>query len=158
MLKINNKYRYFKKTKEPTQKDFKNEQDYELAKALYDLEKKIGHLVSMNPIRDDVKLKTIKKRLPRIEIKVGATIFIERWDGNGIPDKVKVVGVKVGKTRAVVRTNKGFFVFSIWNSKKDNIPFNWTCKGKEWQKEYMKWVDGNKYFLYAETVELTTRK
>ena len=147
MLKINNKYKYFEKTKKPIRNDFKNEKDYLIAETLFKIEKITGRLICANDVENKVKLKITKTRLPNIEIKIGSTIYIERWDGNGIPDEVKVISIKASKTRAIVKTNKGFFVFSIWNSKKDNIPFKWTCKGKKWQKQYMKWVDGSRYFL-----------
>lgn len=151
MLKINNKYKYFEKTKKPLLSDFENEKDYIIAKTLFNLQKECGFLVSAKDAKNKVKLKTTKTRLPNKEIKNGNTIFVERWDGNGIPDEVKVVNIKYGKTRAVVKTNKGFFVLSIWNSKKDDIEFNWTCKDKKWEKQYKKWVDGNRYFLREKT-------
>lgn len=147
MLKINNKYIYIEKIKKPNKVDFENESDFLTAKAMFDFESFTGGLVSTSSVGEKVKLKTTKLRLPRIEIKEGSTIYIERWDGNGIPHEVKVVSVKKGKSRAIVKTDKGFFVFSIWNSKRDDIEFTWTCKGKGWEKRYKKWIDGDRYFL-----------
>jgi hypothetical protein len=88
----------------------------------------------------------------QIELKIGSTVYIERWDGNGIHKEVKIINIIRGKTRAVIKTNKGVFIFSIWNNKRDNIPFKWTCKRKTWEKKHQRWVDGCKYYLESLTL------
>jgi hypothetical protein len=147
MLKINNKFKYISKKKNPILNDFQDEVKYNIAKQIFELDKSSNGLISINVINKDFKLKSTIKRIKRFELKIGNIVFIERWDGNGIPDEVRIISIKKSISRAIIKTDKGFFIFSKWNCKKDNILFNWTCKGKEWQKNHMKWIDGDKYYL-----------
>ncbi len=147
VLKINTKYQYFEKTKKPVLGDYNNSEEFETACILYKCEKGFGGFIDINSFSKRIKLKKTKVRRKRLEINIGSTVFIDRWDGNGICDKVKVISIKAGISRVIVKTNKGVFVFSKWNSLKDNIDFKWTCKGKKWEKKNMRWINGNNYYL-----------
>lgn len=89
----------------------------------------------------------------RQRIDIGTEIDIERWDGNGTSEIVKVIGLKTSISRVFIRCNKGYFVFSEWNKSKDNIDFTWTATDKDWCKKYMKWVDGRRYYFNDEENE-----
>lgn len=97
-----------------------------------------------------MKILAQNTRYIRTKIDIGTKILIERWDGNGIPEEVKVIGLKTSISRVFVRCNKGYFIFSEWNKSTDNIDFTWTASDKDWCKEYMKWVDGRKYYFNDE--------
>lgn len=135
-MKLNNKYRYYKVPVKPEKEDFKSEDDYNFAMALYNTSSLFDLKVTENPL----KFKTIRR--PRKEIKVGAEIKIERFDGNGYPAVVKVLRLSTGVSRAVVYTTKGYFIFSKDNCQKDSIDFHWTSKGREWDRRFRKWIDG----------------
>lgn len=141
-LKINSKYIYYEKTKRPLKKDY-TPKDYEVAKTIYKVRKIIGNYVDLYCF----ELKKTKYRVARTEVKIGSIIHIDRWDGNGIPAEVIVTSIEVQNSSVRIKTNKGYFTFSKENCKKENIEFIWTCKGKEWEKMHMKWVDGNNYYL-----------
>lgn len=140
-MKIGKKYSYYTRYKEPFEKDFSNKNDFITALSEYKLLKTVA-----SAFLCPQKLKSYKKRYPKNKIETGATIFIERWDSNGIDDEVKVVGIDQGLSRIIVKCNKGWFIFSKWNCKNKDIDFHWTCSGKKWQKEYMKWINGNRYY------------
>lgn len=142
-LKINERYDYYSYVKRPLRKDYKTEDDYILAKKLYKLNKSLCGIIEI----ESEKILRKEAKLKNIEIKIGSKIFIERWDGNGGYDSVKVLSIDNSSTRAIIKTNKGYFVFSIYNCQKDNIEFNWTCKGKSWEKKFQKWIDGRKYYI-----------
>lgn len=146
-MKINNKYQYYKTTKVPVREDYKTESDFNTACTIKKILSVTGGLVEVDNVPEDCRLKEVTRRWGRKEIKIGATVLVERWDGNGIPEKVKTIGLKQSTSRVLVKTNKGYFIFSQWNKSDDNIPFTWTCEGKEWHKKYMCWVDGDKYYF-----------
>ena len=146
-MKLNNKYRYFEVEKEPKTEDFPSPSMFTKAYSAYTTSKKLGGAFSGNDLLKERLIKTREVRIERNEIKVGNTVNIERWDGNGIPGKVMITELEISLDKVLVRCDKGWFVFSRDNCKKDNIDFNWTAKGKEWEKKYKKWVDGNKYYF-----------
>lgn len=134
---IGNKYKEFKVALIPDPKDYKSEIDFHIAIAEY-------------KVRDLVEPKHLKYstyKIPNTELKKGNYVFIDRWDGNGIMSKVKILRVEKGLSRAIIRCDKGYFVYSKWNCNTDNIQFTWTCENKEWEKKNKKWIDGNNYFI-----------
>lgn len=148
-MKIGNKYYYYEVDKKPKEENFESNEIFMLHMAAYKFNNECDPILKSfipraEPVND--KLQTWKKRVEKEEITVGNKIRILRWDGNGIPDEVKVIKIKEKVNSIKVYCNKGWFKFSKKNHKKDNIDFNWTCKGKKWQKEYMKWIDGSEYY------------
>lgn len=113
---------------------------------MFEINEKIGGVV-INSEDNFPQLKEVTRRVPRIQIVEGATILIERWDKNGIHEEVKVESIKKNKNRGIVKTNRGYFVFSIWNSKRDNIDSTWYNAEKGGIKEINRWVDGDKYYM-----------
>ena len=144
MLKLNNKYIYYRVNKKPVLKDYSDKEAFEIAKKIYEANEKYGHLVVFE---SDIKLKKTIMKQPRIELKIGGIVEIERWDGNGISEKVKILSIKTGISRAIIKTNKGYFIFSKWNCN-GSVHFNWTSNRYEWHKTYMNTIDGNKYYLH----------
>jgi hypothetical protein len=134
-MKIGNKYHYFKNTpilsKNPT----------DAQKFIY----KHQCFLPTEFIKKDLRVKNI--RLEKIRIENGATIFIERWDGNGIHDEVRVLKIEEENSHSIkVICDQGYFYFNKNNAKTHNTDFNWICEGKEWEKKNKKWVDGRRYY------------
>lgn len=141
-MKIGNKYNYFKCISKGSCNS-KQQAAYEVSKMPV-----ISGLVSINFEGMKFWHKGIEKR----KLSIGKTVLIERWDGNGIPDKEIITNIEINSTNngIIVFTKNGHFYFNKENCNKDNIDFTWTCKGKEWEKRNMKWVDGSRYYFKSQ--------
>lgn len=127
-MKIGNKYHYFKNT--PTLPKSATEDE----KFVY----RYCYFLNLDATKNS--------RSEKIRITEGSTIYIERWDGNGIHSEVKVLEIKEHKDFIEVQCDKGYFNFGKENSKTKNIEFNWTCEEKEWEKQNQKWINGKRYY------------
>ena len=127
-MKIGNKYHYFKNT--PTLPKNATEDE----KFVY----RYCYFLNLDATKNS--------RSEKIRITEGSTVYIERWDGNGIHSEVKVLEIKEHKDFIEVKCDKGYFNFGKENSKTENIEFNWTCEGKEWEKQNQKWINGKRYY------------
>jgi hypothetical protein len=148
-MKIGNKYWYYSVDKKPIEEDFETYDIFLAHMCAYKINNESepmykAFIPHAQPVGD--KLKTWIERVEKTEITIDKIIKVERWDGNGIPDKVRVIKIEEKTNSIKVICDKGWFKYSKKNCKKDNIDFNWTCKGKKWQKEYMKWVNGEQYY------------
>lgn len=94
-------------------------------------------------------MKFWNKRIEKHKLDVGKIVLIERWDGNGIPDEEIITSIKIDSTNngIIALTKNGHFCFNKENCEKDNINFTWNCKGKDWEKRNMKWIDGKRYYF-----------
>lgn len=146
-MKIGTKYWYYEKYKEPKLSAYNSKDDFQIAYTCWKLQEEGGILaVIVESISGNIKMEIKRSRAEKNRLKVGNHVKILRWDGNGVPSKVKILKIKEGKARVVIYCDKGYFHYSKDNCKKNNIYFNWTCKGKKWNKEYQKWIDGNDYY------------
>lgn len=144
-MKIGKKYRSFQVIKRPLRKHYKSEQEYIIAKAGYKFNK--TPMGGFSVEWEGIQYK--EDRLYNTEIKIGTKINIKRWDLNGTDNKVKVISIKEGTSRIIVKCDKGIFVFSKWNCESDDIYFKWTCKGKKWHKKYNNRIYGPSYYYLS---------
>ena len=141
-MKINNKYSYSETYKKPNRVDFPINTDFKLAEMTYKFN--TGHLGQFTNMvaYGEAELKTYKRRRLRREIKVGSTVFIERWDGNGIDSEVIVTKIIPEIEGVKIITDKGYFLFT---GKKD-MEFTWTKRNTAWERKYKKWINGELYY------------
>lgn len=141
-MKIGNKYNYFKRISKGD--------DNSRQQAAYEMSKMpvISYFVSAY----FEGIKSWTKRIEKRKLDVGKIIFVERWDGNGIPDEETITNIEQedANNEIVVFTKNGHFSFNKENCNKDNIDFTWTCKGKDWEKRNMKWIDGSRYYFKSQ--------
>ncbi|AGO47550.1 hypothetical protein Phi4:1_gp017 [Cellulophaga phage phi4:1] len=145
-MKIGIKYNYYEEYRKPIRENYSDEDSFTVAFCCWELCQKPMLAMFVSPVDKNIKMKVRKHRVEKTCLKIGAEVDILRWDENGINSKVKVTKIKEGLSRIVVYCDKGYFHFSKYNHKKDNIIFTWTCRGKKWNKKYQRWVNGNYYY------------
>jgi hypothetical protein len=145
-LRINKKYIYFEDYIKPKESNFNSVEDFLVAKSIYSLHKRYGHLVNIEALNFTMT-RGKKRSKPLNRICVGSKVKVLRWDGNGTPSEVTVTNIIPFKDYAKVYTDEGYFIFSKENCQKDNIDFFWTSQNRSWEKEYQCWIDGSWYYL-----------
>lgn len=148
-MKIGNKYNYYTKYKKPIESDYENSVDYISALVEYKLMTSYFsgfYLSEYTKTIEKLKQYKVKSKYQNTLLKIGEKVYIDRWDGNGNSKTVKIINIEESNSRVLIKCNKGWFVFSKWNCNTNDINFNWTCKGKEWEKQYMKWINGKNYY------------
>lgn len=140
----------------PTREQYDSDCAYTVAKTIYNIRESMSEhwspclpeVTAVNPEHEVKKKEYIHDPTEHLtEIKVGAKIPIQRWDGNGTPPFAKVLRLDVSKTRCLVSTNMGKFVFSKYNCKNKGIKFRWNS---ERHREYCSaygWIDGTQLYI-----------
>lgn len=122
---------------EPTREEYSSIEDYSIAKAQYT----VRNLV---PFEKTTLKKEVTGRYKNVNLKIGKTVFIKRWDDNGIDKKSEIIDIIWDKVFPKIICEDGYFVF---NPNKEYNTFHWKGKGKSWEKKYQKWIKTSNYYI-----------